>query len=177
MSPRGTPRSSSAGFALSRFDSNTEKDMETEDVEMEVDCKRMKTKKKILEFGEKKVKRRRSVWAETERAPKVRRVLSIRSEPEKGIRIPLLFVPMNVERSPLKTEVKLESGAKGMANREICCKLADEFCIPPNEIVLRYVDRDVFKIVSASDDALMQTNKIIAYQVPHLRSRVRKITA
>jgi len=84
--------------------------METEVMEMEVDKKALAGNSK-KEFCERQSKRRPRAWLfDSERMPKVRRVLSINPESDRDSKaiFSVLFVPTDVCRDPVKLEFKLE---------------------------------------------------------------------
>eukprot|EP00472_Partenskyella_glossopodia_P006497 CAMPEP_0197529814 /NCGR_PEP_ID=MMETSP1318-20131121/29776_1 /TAXON_ID=552666 /ORGANISM="Partenskyella glossopodia, Strain RCC365" /LENGTH=338 /DNA_ID=CAMNT_0043085421 /DNA_START=274 /DNA_END=1290 /DNA_ORIENTATION=+ len=148
--------------------------METEVMEMEVDKKALAGNSK-KEFCERQSKRRPRAWLfDSERMPKVRRVLSINPESDRDSKaiFSVLFVPTDVCRDPVKLEFKLE---RKNEHRTILNKLSSKFNIPPSEIVLRYVDGDIFKQLPGQSISELESSNIVAYQAPHLRSRVKKI--
>jgi len=130
------------------------------------------------EFQEHLPKRRPRQWgADNLRVPKVRRILSIGNEEEKDfIVVSILFVPIDVKRDPIKTEFKLDRQAK---NRDAVHELAKRHGIPIQQIVLRFVNNDTFKLLcGATGEDVVEGNssKIVAYQVPQLRARAKKLT-
>jgi len=156
-------------------------EMDTENFGFEEDTKK-KRKRKIFsqkssefEFREFQNKRRSRNWlTDSERMPKVRRVLSINPEIEKDcMTVSVLFVPIRPDIASIKTSFIVDRNA---VNRVVLSKLSNKYGIPPGEIVLRHVDGDVFNQINDMSIAqALESSHVVAYQVPFLRTRVKRI--
>jgi len=154
--------------------------MDTENFGFEEDTKKRKhdifsQKSSELEFREYQNKRRSRNWlSDSERMPKVRRVLSINPEIEKDcMTVSVLFVPIRPDVASIKTSFIVDRNA---VNRVVLSKLSNKYGIPPGEIVLRHVDGDVFNQINDMSIAqALESSHVVAYQVPFLRTRVKQI--
>mmetsp|Transcript_21443 Transcript_21443/g.31881 ORF Transcript_21443/g.31881 Transcript_21443/m.31881 type:complete len:379 (+) Transcript_21443:128-1264(+) len=121
-------------------------------------------------IGEGRKKRRSRGWdSDAQRIPKVRRFLSITDEPEEKL-LAFLFVPMHRSSSPFTVRVSVSSNSSAFS---ILKCLSEKLQVPMNELVLRHVHGNEFKQVNMNQK--VSWSNVIAYQVPFLRARVKKI--
>eukprot|EP00954_Amorphochlora_amoebiformis_P015424 1209243-Amorphochlora_amoeboformis.AAC.2 len=180
IEPASTPPSSSGfnGGSAAGEEFSTFRDLskDAEDEGMEIDwkgCSSLARPPRTEESREKQKKRRPRPWiSDVQRMPKVRRVLSIETESERDVKtLPVVFVPITPSNPFVRTVISL--GKEDTENRAVIDKISKKLGLTSSEIVLRFVNGEVFQQISNLENA--QIGQIVAYQVPRLRTRVNKI--